>query len=65
MDTRGFLPGGKSAEVREADHSPSSSAEVKNAWSYAFNHSIQLHSVVLGYKQGQLYLCLTFAFEGL
>jgi hypothetical protein len=33
MGTRGSYPGGKAAG-READHSPPSSAEVKNAWSY-------------------------------
>jgi hypothetical protein len=33
VGTRGFFPSGKAAG-READHSPSSSAEVKNAWSY-------------------------------
>jgi hypothetical protein len=31
--TRGFFLGGK-AEGREADHSPPSSVEIKNAWSY-------------------------------
>jgi len=31
----------------EADHSPPSSAEVKNAWSYTSTHSIRLHGVVL------------------
>jgi hypothetical protein len=33
MDTRGSFPGLK-RPGREADHSPPSSAEVKNAWSY-------------------------------
>jgi hypothetical protein len=33
MDTGGSFPGGKAAGG-EADHSPPSSAEVKNAWSY-------------------------------
>jgi hypothetical protein len=33
VDTESSLPGGKAAG-READHSPLSSAEVKNAWSY-------------------------------
>jgi hypothetical protein len=31
MDTRGSIPGGKTTG-HEADHSPPSSAEVKNAW---------------------------------
>jgi hypothetical protein len=39
-------PGGK-MEGREADHSPPSSADVKNAWSYTFTAPIPLHSVVL------------------
>jgi hypothetical protein len=33
MGTRGSFPGGKAAGC-EGDHSPPSSAEVKNAWSY-------------------------------
>jgi hypothetical protein len=32
---------------READHSPLSSAEVKNAWSYTSTPSVHLHGVVL------------------
>jgi len=32
---------------READHSPPSSAEVKNAWSYTSTPPICLHGVVL------------------
>jgi hypothetical protein len=42
----------------EADHSPPSSARVKNASSYTFTPSIGLHGVVLSYRkaQGQLYL---------
>jgi hypothetical protein len=32
---------------READHSPSFSAEVKNEWSYTFTSPIRLHGVVL------------------
>jgi hypothetical protein len=31
----------------EADHSPPSSAEVKNAWNYASTPPIRLHGVVL------------------
>jgi hypothetical protein len=41
MGTRGSFPGG------EADHSPPSSAEVKNAWSYSSTPPIRLHGVVL------------------
>jgi hypothetical protein len=33
--------------VREADHSPPFSAEVKNAWSYTSTPPIRLHGVVL------------------
>jgi hypothetical protein len=48
---------------READHSPPSSAEVKNAWHYTSTTPIRLHSVVLSPKkkkkaQGQLHLQL-------
>jgi hypothetical protein len=32
---------------READHSPPSSAEVKNAWSYTCTPQIHLHGMVL------------------
>jgi len=32
---------------READHSPPSGAEVKNAWSYTTTPAILLHGVVL------------------
>jgi hypothetical protein len=41
MGTEDSFPGGK------ADHSPPSSAEVKNAWSYTFTPLIRLHDVVL------------------
>jgi hypothetical protein len=37
---------------RKADHSPPSSAEVKNAWSYTSTPSIRLHGVVLSYSTG-------------
>jgi hypothetical protein len=41
----------------EADHSPPSSAEVKDAWRYTSISSIFLHGVVLSLKkaQGQIY----------
>jgi len=43
--------GGSFSEVkrpgRESDHSPTSSAEVKNAWSYISSLPIRLHGVVL------------------
>jgi len=31
----------------EADHSPPTSAEIKNAWSYTSTTPVRLHSVVL------------------
>jgi hypothetical protein len=46
MGTRGCFPGVKRVR-READHSLQSSAEVKNAWSYASTPPIRLHGVVL------------------
>jgi hypothetical protein len=57
-----WVPGALSLGVnrsgREADHSPPSSAEVKNAWSYTSTPPIRLHGVVLSSAQGQLYLPL-------
>jgi hypothetical protein len=44
----------------EADHSPPSSAEVKNEWSYTSTPPIRLHGVVLSQAQEQIYLCLYF-----
>jgi hypothetical protein len=42
--------GGSSPEVkwpgRESDHSPPSSAEVKNTWGYTSTPSIRIHGVV-------------------
>jgi hypothetical protein len=46
-----WVPGTLSLEVkrpaREADHSPTSSADVKNSWSYTSTPPIRLHGVVL------------------
>jgi hypothetical protein len=46
-----WVPGPLSLEVkrpgREADNSPPSSAEVKNAWSYTSTPPIRLHGVLL------------------
>jgi hypothetical protein len=46
-----WVPGTLSLGVkqpgREADHSPPSSAEVKNAWSYTSTPSIRLHGMAL------------------
>jgi hypothetical protein len=46
MGTRGSSLVVKRPE-READHLPSSSAEVKNAWSYTFTPLIRFHGAVL------------------
>jgi hypothetical protein len=43
----GTLPLEVKRPGREADHSPPSSAEVKNAWSYTSTPTICLHGVVL------------------
>jgi hypothetical protein len=55
-----WVPGALSLGVkspgREADHSPVSSAEVKNAWSYIFTPPIRLHGVVLIYSTGKTLL---------
>jgi hypothetical protein len=53
MGTTGSFPGVK-LPVRESDHSPPSSAEVKNAWSYTSIHPIRLHGVMLSYKPNYL-----------
>jgi hypothetical protein len=46
-----WVPGALSQRVkrpkRETDHSPPSSAEVKNAWNYTSTLPIRLHGVVL------------------
>jgi len=44
--------------AREADRSPLSRAEVKNAWSYTSNLPVRFHGVVIRSAQGQLYLYL-------
>jgi hypothetical protein len=36
---------------RENDHSPPSSAEVKNAWNYTSTPPVRLHGVVLSYEK--------------
>jgi hypothetical protein len=33
---------------READHSPTSNAEVKNVWNYSSTLPVRLHGVLLG-----------------
>jgi hypothetical protein len=44
---------------REVYHSPPSSAEVKNAWSYTFTPPIRLHGVVLIYSRAARYTLST------
>jgi hypothetical protein len=44
---QGALSLGVKRPGREVDHSPPSSAEVKNAWSYTSTPSIYLHGMVL------------------
>jgi len=46
MGTKAFSLGAK-RPGRVADHSPPSSAEVKNVWSYTSALSIRLHGMVL------------------
>jgi hypothetical protein len=52
-----WVPGALSLGVkrpgREADHSPPSSAEVKNAWNYTATPLIRLHGVVLKKSAGK------------
>jgi len=52
----GALSLGVKRQEREAGHSPPSSAEVKNAWSFNSIPLIRLHGV------GQFYLAITFVF---
>jgi hypothetical protein len=48
---QGLFPGeGIKWPGREANHSPPSSAEAKNAWSYTSIHPIHLHGMVLRNK---------------
>jgi hypothetical protein len=46
---------------READHSPQSSVEVKDSWSYTSTLPIRLHGVVLSYKHRDNF---TFTLQG-
>jgi hypothetical protein len=49
MGTRGSFAWGKAAF--EADHSPSSSAGVKNAWGYTSTPSTRVYGMVLSYEK--------------
>jgi hypothetical protein len=55
MGTRGSFPGVKRLG-RESDHSPPSSAEVKESVELYLHPPIRLHGVVLSIAQGQIYL---------
>jgi hypothetical protein len=59
---QGFFPWGVRMPEREADHSPKSSVEVENAWSYISTPPVRLRGVVLRWKktQRQLYIHLMF-----
>jgi len=50
-----WVPGALSLGVkwrgREADHSPPSSAELKNAWKLYLQSPIRLHGLVLSYEK--------------
>jgi hypothetical protein len=52
-----FSPG-KKQPGREADHSPSSSGEIKNTWSYTSTPLIRLHDMMLNQEQDILVLSL-------
>jgi hypothetical protein len=52
----GALSLGIKQPVREADHSPPSSAEVKNAWSYTSTHQYNFMAWCSVKAQGQIYL---------
>jgi hypothetical protein len=49
LGTGGSSPGIEQP-VREADHSPPSSAEVKNAWSFTSSPPVYLHGVIVMYR---------------
>jgi hypothetical protein len=62
MENRDTFPALKRPK-REDDHSPLSSAEVKNAWSYTSISLVRLHSGVLSFKKHRdkfyiIYMCV-------
>jgi hypothetical protein len=61
----GVLPLGVKRPGREADYSPPSSADVKNAWNYTSTPPINLRGVVPSWEKagGQLYFYLYFHSE--
>jgi hypothetical protein len=56
----GAVSGGIKRLQREANHSPPSSADVKNAWSYTSTRPIRLHGVVLSKKKHRDYFTLLY-----
>jgi hypothetical protein len=50
---RGALSLGVRRSGREADHSPPSSVEFKNRWSYTFTPPLRLHDVVFSWKENR------------
>jgi len=61
----GALSTGVKQPGHEADHSPPSSADIENMWSYTSTPPILLHGMVLSQKnkaQGQLYLYIYLLF---
>jgi hypothetical protein len=62
-----WVPGALSPGVKhpghEADHSPPSSSEVKNAWSYISTPPIRLHGVMFNQAQEQLYFCIHIFYQ--
>jgi hypothetical protein len=52
----GALSPGRNPLGREADHSPPSSVNVKNAWSYTSASQIRLHGAVISKAPGKYLL---------
>jgi hypothetical protein len=57
-DYQGLFPWGEKRPWREADHSPPSSAEVRNAWNYTSTSQYAFIAWCSVKAQGQLYLYL-------
>jgi hypothetical protein len=57
-----WVPGAVTPELkrpgREADHSPTPNAEVKNAWSYTATPPIRLHGVVFNRARDSVFIAL-------
>jgi hypothetical protein len=58
---QGALSLGVKRPVREADHSPPSSAEVKNAWSYTSTPPIRFHGEVIFKHRDNFYILIVEA----